>query len=119
MLTGWLGGPAAKTLQNISMEDLEAKAFAALSRFFNIDVLHLHQLLIGMYFHNWSADPYFRGAYSYEVVGGTESIQILQQPVEGTLFFAGEGLHHGPEIGTVEGALQSGREASHRLIMSF
>jgi monoamine oxidase len=119
MLTGWLGGPAAKTLQNISIEDLEAKAFAALSRFFNIDVLHLHQLLIGMYFHNWSADPYFRGAYSYEVVGGTESIQNLQQPVEGTLFFAGEGLHHGPEIGTVEGALQSGREAAHRLILSF
>jgi monoamine oxidase len=43
----------------------------------------------------------------------------MQQPIEGTLFFAGEGLHRGPEIGTVEGALVSGRDAANRLINSF
>jgi hypothetical protein len=43
----------------------------------------------------------------------------LVQPIENTLFFAGEGLHQGPQIGTVEGALASGREVSHRLIGCF
>jgi hypothetical protein len=39
--------------------------------------------------------------------------------VEETLFFAGEVLHHGPEIGTVEGALQNGKEAAQRMISCF
>lgn len=43
----------------------------------------------------------------------------MQQPVEETLFFAGEGLHKGKEIGTVEGALQSGKKAAQLLLTLF
>jgi hypothetical protein len=35
------------------------------------------------------------------------------------LFFAGEALHEGPEIGTVEAALITGRDAAHRIVASF
>jgi hypothetical protein len=32
----------------------------------------------------------------------------LQAPVDGTIFFAGEGIHQGDAPGTVEAALDSG-----------
>lgn len=119
VLIGWLGGPRAEAMQDLSKEEIVAKALSSLSRIFNLDVVRLQQILTTADYYNWSADNHFHGAYSYEVVGGEELIRSLQQPVEQTLFFAGEGLHHGPEIGTVEGALASGRETAHRLIASF
>ncbi len=119
MLTGWLGGPKAAALRLLSKEEIANKAISSLSRIFNLDVLHLQQKLRGMQFYNWSADPYFLGAYSYEVVNGENYIETLRQPLEDTVFFAGEGLHHGPEIGTVEAALVNGRDAAHRLVATF
>ena len=119
VLVGWLGGPRAEALQMLTPEDLTAKAVYSLGKIFNLDVLHLQQKLLKAHFYNWSADPYVGGAYSYEVVNGEEAIHTLQQPVAETLFFAGEGLHHGPQIGTVEGAFQNGRDAARRLVASF
>jgi monoamine oxidase len=119
VLVGWLGGPMAETLQFLSTEELTAKAIYSLSKIFNLDVLYLQQKLVRAHCYNWSADPHFSGAYSYEVVNGEGAIRTLQQPVEDTIYFAGEGLHHGPQIGTVEGALTSGREAARRLIASL
>jgi monoamine oxidase len=119
ILVGWLGGPKAEAMQFFTIEDITAKAITSLSKIFNIDALTLKQKLVKSHFYNWSADPHFCGAYSYEVVNNGEYIRRMQQPIEGTLFFAGEGLHRGPEIGTVEGALVSGRDAANRLINSF
>lgn len=119
VLIGWLGGPKAETLHLFSKEELVRKAVYSLSRIFNLDVLHVQQKLVDTQFYNWSADPHFGGAYAYEVVNGEEAIRTLQQPVNNTLFFAGEGLHAGPQMGTVEGALVNGRDAAHRLIASF
>ena len=119
ILTCWLGGPKAAALRMLGVEELTQKALFSLGNIFGIDVIHLHQKVKGVQFYNWSADPHFLGAYSYEVVNGKKYIKALQQPVEQTIFFAGEGLHHGPEIGTVEAALISGRDTAHRLIASF
>lgn len=119
VLTGWLGGPGAASFSSFSGENIKEKTIHSLRRIFDIGADRLQQMLEKMYFINWSADPHFCGAYSYEVVGGGEVIQKMQQPVEETLFFAGEGLQHGRQIGTVEGALQNGREAAHRLLQHF
>ena len=119
VLTGWLGGPRAEKFQHLSTDAIEAKAVAALSHLFNLPGDYLPQILERTYHYNWSADPHFGGAYSYEVVGGGEAIKELQLPIEDTLFFAGEGLHPGPQMGTVEGALQNGKEAAQRLLNHF
>ena len=47
---------------------------------------------------------------------GLKHQRILKAPVEETIFFAGEGLYEGLEIGTVEAALHSGRETAHWII---
>jgi monoamine oxidase len=64
-------------------------------------------------------DPFSCGGYSYDVVNGKEIKQIIKQPIDNTIFFAGEGLYDGPEIGTVEAALYSGRETAHQIIAGF
>lgn len=119
VLVGWLGGPRAAAMQFLTKEEVVQKGIHALSKIFSLDVLHLQQKLQAAHWYNWSADPFSCGAYSYEVVGGNEAIRVMQEPVAGSIFFAGEGLHPGPEIGTVEGALASGRETAHRLIAAF
>jgi monoamine oxidase len=64
--------------------------------------------------HNWTADPYIRGSYSYPAPGtrpnGTTMRQVLAQPVGSQLYFAGEATHN-TAPSTVPGALQSGERA--------
>lgn len=119
VLTGWLGGPKARAMQIATDEEIIQKALSSLCRIFNIDVLHLQQKLQETKFYNWSADPHFSGAYSYAVVNGKEYIQKLLQPVENTIYFAGEGLHDSINIGTVEAALVSGKDVAQRLVAEF
>ena len=65
--------------------------------------------------HDWHADPFARGAYSYIGVGGVRAPRALGRPVDGTLFFAGEATN-GEQIGTVAGALASGRRAAREVL---
>jgi monoamine oxidase len=65
--------------------------------------------------HNWTAEPYIRGSYSYPAPGtrptsGSTERQVLAQPVGTTLYFAGEATHN-TAPSTVPGALQSGERA--------
>jgi monoamine oxidase len=119
LLTGWLAGPKALTLQTLRDEELIKKALHSLSTIFNSGLIHLNQQLKKATVYNWSADPHFNGAYSYAVINGEEHMKEILRPVDNTVYFAGEGLHHGNEIGTVEAALQSGRNVSQQVVAAF
>lgn len=119
LLTGWLAGPRAATAQFLNEEEIVVKALLSLAAILGIDPFRLQQRIVETFYYNWSADPFVCGAYSYETVGGEEAIRTIQEGVEDTVFFAGEGLYAGPEIGTVEAALVSGRKTAHRMIASF
>jgi monoamine oxidase len=119
VLVGWLGGPGAGALATLDEEGMIQKALQSLSQIFNMDGQRLSQKLKSWQTYNWSADPHFYGAYSYEVVNGEACMKIILQPVDDTVYFAGEGLHHGPQIGTVEAALHSGRTVAQQLIAGF
>lgn len=119
MLTGWSGGPNAEKIKDLSNEEILLNALHSLSEIFSIDKATLQQKLKGWHVANWVADPYSLGGYSYEVVNGTKFKQIIKTPIENTIFFAGEGLYDGPEIGTVEAALSTGRETAFNIIASF
>ena len=118
MITGWSGGPHANEIKDLSNEEILQKALESLSRIFKIDKADIQQKLKGWHVANWVKDPYSCGGYSYEVVNGVKIKQILKAPIENTIFFAGEGLFDGTEIGTVEAALFSGRETAHQIIAS-
>lgn len=66
---------------------------------------------------DWRADPFSRGAYSYIPVGALLAPARLAEPVEDTLFFAGEATH-ADAAGTVHGAIESGYRAARELLSS-
>lgn len=119
MITGWSGGPHAIEIKNLSDEQIKQKALESLSFIFDVSVEQLNQKLKAWHVANWVNDSYSLGGYSYEVVNGKKFKEIIKQPVEDTIYFAGEGLIDGAEIGTVEAAFVSGRETAHRMIADF
>eukprot|EP00250_Pteridium_aquilinum_P020130 c24714_g1_i1 orf=917-5227(-) len=64
----------------------------------------------------WGSDPYSRGAYSYVAVGASDKERdILGQPVENRIFFAGEATcKEHPD--TVGGAMMSGLREAVRIL---
>ena len=119
VLTGWAGGPAAEKLVNLSRQEVANRAIGSLSRTFGKSEQSLRRNVLAMHYHNWSRDPFSRGAYSYPKVGGLEAAQILAEPVASTLFFAGEATDSNGAYGTVHSALQSGASAARQIIDSF
>jgi monoamine oxidase len=116
ILTAWAGGPAAERLALRGEEFVVGRALDSLSRLLELDRERLADLLVAWYTHDWQADPYTRGAYSYIPVGGLNAPRLLAEPVEDTLFFAGEATDLDGQNGTVHGAMASGRRASGEII---
>jgi monoamine oxidase len=56
------------------------------------------------------------GAYGYATVENSAAKKILSSPVSDTLYFAGEALYEGPEMGTVEAALASGQKVAQEIL---
>ncbi|OUJ74232.1 flavin monoamine oxidase family protein [Hymenobacter crusticola] len=118
LLTGWLGGPAATALCDASDETVMNQALDSLAYIFATTPEYLRTKLRGHQVANWAADPFARGAYTYSTIDTAAARPVLLQPVEQTLFFAGEGLYTGPALGTVEAALQSGKDTAASMITS-
>lgn len=111
LLTGWAGGPAAEALW---AGDLHAHAVDSLSKIFAMPRATIGRLIERIDHHDWQNDPFCRGAYSYAAVGGADLPDRLARPIKDTLFFAGEHTH-GDFLGTVAGALASGKAAARRV----
>jgi monoamine oxidase len=109
-LTGWAGGPRARRLPVDG-------CLAAAARAFRAPRSRVDDLFDASWTHDWSADPFSRGAYPYAGVGGLADLRALARPLEGTLALAGDLLDAG-RIGTVGGAFASGRRAARNLLAS-
>jgi monoamine oxidase len=115
MLTAWAGGPRATRLLASSPSARLDVALETLGSLFGISRRRVRGLLRDTHFHDWTRDPFFRGAYSYQVVGGANAPSRLASPIEDTLFFAGEATE-AQISGTVPAALVSGRRAARRAL---
>jgi monoamine oxidase len=76
-------------------------------------------VLVAWETHDWEADPFARGAYSYVRVGGMGAQAVLASPVENTLFFAGEATELAGHHATVHGALFAGQRAADEVLHSL
>ncbi len=111
MLTLWGGGPAARALRSGRRPAVLDAALRQLARIFRVSPARTRRLLVGAHSHDWTGDAFSRGAYSYQVVGGSSAPGRLARPVQRTLFFAGEAASS-EASGTVPGAIASGRHAA-------
>jgi monoamine oxidase len=112
LLTGWLSGPKAEELKNENDEVILSHSLHSLEDIFQTDFAGLQENLEWWKVFNWTNDPFTRGSYSYSTLRTAEARKILAEPVQSTLYFAGEALYDGPEMGTVEAALTSGKEVA-------
>lgn len=111
LVVGWAGGPAAMALGR-EPRQLAARAVASLADTFGLDRRTVRRHLVGTHHHDWTRDPFSRGAYSYPLVGGSGAAEALSRPVQGTVFFAGEATDEEGRTATVHGAMATGCRAA-------
>lgn len=116
VLTGWSAGPHTDGLLNVQREEIIGKAVADLAHIVGLRRNRLSELLAAAYFHDWHADPFARGAYSYVPVGALSAREQLAQPVGHTLYFAGEATELNGHSATVHGAIASGKRAARQVL---
>jgi monoamine oxidase len=111
-ITGWTAGPKADALIGLSMDEVISRARDTLVHLLKPAVLPAHR----SWFHDWYGDPFSRGAYSYVPARALPARRTLAEPVEHTLYFAGEATDLIGYGGTVHGAIASGRRAARQIV---
>lgn len=105
-------------LKGLATEEITHNALQALARIMGIDARDLEAQMTGAFTHDWQADPFSRGAYSYAAVGGIGAAQTLASPVAETLYFAGEATNADGYNATVHGAIASGYRVAEEILIS-
>jgi monoamine oxidase len=117
LLIGWMGGPRALAVG--STEELVASGLRSLERIFSLAAGRLERELVSWHAHDWQADPWSLGAYSYAPKGAADAAERMTEPLAGTLFFAGEHTDTTGHPGTVHGALRSGLRAATQVLAAM
>ncbi|HET7893783.1 MAG TPA: NAD(P)/FAD-dependent oxidoreductase [Candidatus Sulfotelmatobacter sp.] len=110
VITGWAPWQSAEKVRSAA-EPVVTRALHTLGGLLRVNREVLERLLEIAYFHDWQADPFSRGAYSYVKAGSANAPAILSRPVDDALFFAGEASDTSGNNGTVHGAIASARRA--------
>jgi monoamine oxidase len=116
MLTGWFGGPKTAAMANLGEHELIVAGLASLADIFGFDPKELTRNLVAARAINWANDPLAGGAYSYAMPQTRAAQAVLSGSDGGAVFFSGEALYRGRDMGTVEAALASGLETARTLL---
>jgi monoamine oxidase len=116
VLVAWCAGSNATRLADKSDREIVTSVFDSLRAIFGRR--DYAALLEHVAWHDWQCDPLSCGAYSYVLSGGAGARRSLAEPIDDTLYFAGEACDTDGESATVGGALQSGLRAAQRLLAS-
>jgi monoamine oxidase len=115
-LTGWAGGPRAMELIGLSEEELQQRAVRGAAVALGVSEDAVRAEMTGFHVHDWEDDKWSRGAYSWVPVGGVDAWAAMCEPVEDTLYFAGEHTDTTGHWGTVHAALRSGIRAARQVL---
>ena len=116
VLTGWFAGPKADRVSSLAESEFVEMGITSLTEIFDLSADRIRKDLVASRAINWANDPFARGAYSYATPMTRAAQSVLGRPDRGAIFFAGEALYAGPEMGTVEAALASGRDAAQMIL---
>ncbi len=116
VLTGWFAGPKADRVSSLAASELVEMGLASLAEIFDLPLGGIRAHLVASRAINWGNDPFARGAYSYATPQTRAAQSVLSRPDGGAIFFCGEALYAGPDMGTVEAALASGLETARTIL---
>jgi monoamine oxidase len=119
VLVAWSGGPSADALAALGSTPQVDRALESLAHLLGEPRAFVDRQLVASATHDWAADPFARGAYSYVRSGGMEAQAALARPLEDTLFFAGEATELAGHQATVHGALFAGQRAADEVLRSL
>jgi monoamine oxidase len=103
-------------MASLGEHELIEAGLASLAKIFGRDPGQLMRKLVAARAINWAQDPLAGGAYSY-ATPETRAAQAVLSAVNGeAVFFSGEALYRGKDMGTVEAALASGLETARTLL---
>ena len=109
MITGWSAGPKADALRGKTPSEILTTAMRSLERIVHAPLARLENA----WFHDWQADPFARGAYSYVPAGALAARRTLAEPVDDTLDFADEATDLVKAMAAQStGAIASGKRAA-------
>jgi len=117
LLTGWFGGPKTEGLACVDEHQLIDAGLDSLAGIFQIPADHLKRNLVAARAINWGIDPFAGGAYSYVTPQTRQALAGLASPNSEAIFFCGEALYGGKDMGTVEAALTSGLETARSILV--
>jgi monoamine oxidase len=112
-ITGWIGGPRAvlflkRVAARGGSDALLMEYLDTLGKIFGRPAEQLRPQVSSWHTHDWQHDAFSLGAYSYAPAGAVEASKRMTEPVEQTLYFAGEHTDTSGHWGTVHGAIRSG-----------
>lgn len=116
LITGWAAGPQLQRIGGSENEALLRLAIQSLAGALAIPGEEVSRQLEGWHHHDWRRDPFARGAYSYVLAGGIDAWRSLAEPLEGSLYFAGEATMGDGNNATMEGAVESGQRAARQVL---
>jgi monoamine oxidase len=99
-----VGGEFSRSLEKAGTDAASAFAIDEMVRLFGSDI---RDAVVKTYATRWGADPYVLGSYSGAQPGSAHLRAVLQDPIEGRIFLAGEATHL-IEMATVAGAHKEG-----------
>ncbi|WPU66648.1 flavin monoamine oxidase family protein [Peredibacter starrii] len=117
IVTAWCGGARARKLTAMTEDERKEVYIQELAKISSLSPEEVRCQIINIHHHNWDEDPSFLGAYSYPRVNYRRMAEMVTS-FENTLYFAGEAFHE-EMSGTVEGALQSGKEAAEEIATAY
>jgi monoamine oxidase len=115
VLTGWFAGPKTEAIADLGEDELVEVGLGSLAETFGLDPRQLQRRLVAARAINWVHDPHAGGAYSYATPATRTAQAVLSRFDGGRIFFSGEALYRGRDMGTVEAALASGLETARTL----
>lgn len=115
LLTGWVGGPQAARFKDTTEQAIVEQALQSLANIFTMRVEQVKALLTAAHVVKWQTNSFSLGAYSYSKLFTEAARKLLNEPIQDTIYFAGEALYEGEAGGTVEAALHSGYAVSKLL----
>jgi monoamine oxidase len=116
VLTGWAGGPRAEKMQSLDESRRVDAAIDALGRVLGCGREAVSRQVLSSHTHDWQKDPFAQGGYSYVPAGANGVMKVLADPVEQTLFFAGEATDTEGRSGLVHGAIATGERAARQIL---
>lgn len=110
--TGFVSGDDARELLALGESGALEQGLDSLQQELNCPTLKP----VAMKLINWPADPFALGGYSVATPGYANARKVLALPINGKVFWAGEGTTSGTSVGTVHGAHRSGKRAAAEIL---